>query len=80
MAVSHCKCQDGPKITARNIDNRIIVEAIYVVDVAGEGGELNNVRTDRWGHKDHPQRVGSRRFHDVFVAAIQLMSARTKME
>jgi hypothetical protein len=80
MAVSHRECQDGPKITARNASNRIVVEAIYVNDVAGEGGELNNVRTDRGGREDHPQRVGSSRFHDAFVAAIQLMSARTKTE
>jgi hypothetical protein len=80
MAVSRRECQDGPKITARNIDNGIVVEAIYVVDVAREGGELNSARTDHWGREDHPQRMGSCRFHDAFMAVIQLMSTRMKME
>ncbi len=80
MAVSRHECQDGPKITARNVGNGIIVEAIYNKEVAGEGGELNNARTNRWGREDHPQWVGSCRFHDAFVAVIQLMSARMKTE
>ncbi len=80
MAVSQRECQDGPKITSRNVGSGIVLEGIYVIDVAGDGGELNSSRTGHWGCEDHCQWVGSRRFHDAFVTAIQLMSVRTKTE
>ncbi len=80
MAMSQRECQDSPKITSRNVGNGIAVEAIYVIDVDGDGGELKKSRTNRWGRKDHSQWVGSHRFHDAFVTAIQLTSARTKTE
>ncbi len=79
-AVSQSKCQDSPKIAARNVGSRIVVEAIHVVDVARDGGELNN----SWPGSGETRRTDGIEIHDVygevFVIAIQMMSTKTVTE
>ncbi len=80
--VRQSKRQDHPKITLGNIRSRIVVESIHVVDVPGERGELKNPWTGRGSRASKSQQTGSIRIHvffqgDVFIIAIQMMSART---
>ena len=79
-AVSQSECQGGPEIAARNIGSGIVVEAIHTVDIAGDGGEMNN----SWPGRGETQQTGGIRIHDaygdVFVIPIQMMSAKTVME
>jgi hypothetical protein len=82
VAVCLSERQDSPKIPPVNIGSRIVVVLIYVADVPGERGELKNPWTGRGSHASESQRTGSIRIHfffqgDVFVTAIQMMSART---
>ena len=84
VAVSRWECQDSPKTTTRNFGNGILVEVIRIVDVAGDGGELNNSWPGRWDRQGQTQWMGSIRIHDtygdVFVIAIQMMIIKTVIE
>ncbi len=61
-AVSQCECQDSLKIAARNVGSGVVVEAILIVDVAKDGGELNN----SWPGRGKTQRMGGIRIHDAY--------------
>ncbi len=73
-----------PKRTLGINDSRIVEEAIPVIDVAGDGGELDNPWSCRWGCEGHSQWVGRLRFNDAYgdvqVTAIQMMIARMATE
>ncbi len=86
VAVCQSKCQDRPKINPGNIGSRIVVVLIHVVDIPRERGELKNPWTPRGSHVSKSQWTGSIRIlilffqGDVFVTAIQMMSAKTGMQ
>jgi hypothetical protein len=87
VAVCQTEHQDHPKIALGNIGSGIIVVPIHVVDVPRERGELTNPWTGRGSRASKSQWTGSIRIHcvcffrgDVFVTAIQMMSARTVMQ
>jgi hypothetical protein len=84
VAMIQRECQDSPERTLGINGSRIVEEAIPVVDVAGDRGELDNPWSCFWGCEGHSQRVGRLRFHDAYrdvqVTAIQMMIARTETE
>ncbi len=75
VAVSHSECEGSPKRTLSQDGDRIVVEVICLIDVAGDRGE----RGDPW-----PRRSGrpgvSFRFHESYtvqVTTIQMMISST---
>ncbi len=82
VAMIRRECQDSPKRTLGINGSRIVEEVICVVDVAEDGGELDNSWSCHWGRKGHNQWMGRLRFHDAYedvrVTAIQMMIARTE--